>query len=232
VKPCPYCGAPLGEGLACTCPGAVQAARNPQQYYQQPQQYQQYQQPQQAYQQTAYQQPQPQQYYQQPQPQYQPQYMQPPKLPGQTMIKVSGILLTIFGAFAIIIGIGNLAVMAELQRQLNRYGESIPYVLLVIFGFVSAGLTLAFGIAGIVSACKPERGMMVLAFGAVLIGIQLLNIILSLIAFMPLLDNHRIDSAVVMGLIVAAIFGGAVNCTLPILYVVGGSKLKKSRSPY
>ena len=207
---CTQCGRTVAPGTVCVCQQPVQ--------YQQPQ----YQQPQQPapppYQQPP-QYPQPPQYQNPQYPQYPQQYPgMSGKLPGQTMIRVSGILLTIFGAIAMFITIAAFGLLETANNY--TYGvaravvsDSLQYLL--VFEIIMAICTCVFGIVGIALASERGKGGLFIGLGVSLIGLRLIDFIWGVSAY----GDHLGGSLY---------FGAAVGLVLPILYIVGGNKLRKA----
>ncbi len=217
MKFCMYCGKALEDNALCTCPGAQLAANQQAQQQaadQQPGAQQPYAPP------NAYSQPN-QQYNQNP---YAPQGAYPPVTraaaktpqPGRKMIKVTGILMTIFGGIGVITGLSGIAGMDSLFGYL--LGGSVVAVL--VYELLAAGVMLAFGIAGINFSKSPAKGMTVVVFGIILIVLRVIDFGWAFAVFngYNVLDDFG-----------ASLFGGMIGgLVLPILYMVGGNIRKNS----
>jgi hypothetical protein len=200
MKFCVYCGAQLEDNATCTCQGAQLAAN---------------QQAQQAPPQTPYDQPaNGQNPYTPPQTPYAP--VNSASQPGKKMIKVTGILMTIFGSFAFIMTMMTLAAVETLFGY--AAGGSVTGVL--VFELLMAGAMLAFGIVGIVSAKDPAKGMMIVVFGIILIVARVIDFGWAMAVYNDMGVADQLGASLVSGVI-----GG---CVLPILYMVGGNIRRKS----
>ena len=131
--------------------------------------------------------------------------MQGQVAPGKSMIRTIGILMTIFGVFALGITI---------------YALDIAYYYLMgilYFELVGTLLILAFGIAGITIAGKREKGGTVVVFGIIIILYRVIDVIWSIVLF----SDRRI--AVAGTFYLSSIFG----LILPILFILGGNMNRK-----
>ena len=183
---CSYCGAQVPEGSVCACQQNA--------YSQQPSPYQQ---------QSPYQQP------------AQSPYgggIPPSSAPGQSMIKVSGVILTIFGALGLILGFIALAGLS----LLGSLGEAL--MLLTIYELVMAALTLTFGICGISFAPRKEKASAVIALGVTLIALRVIDLIWGIVVVSQFSGTLGANTIV----------GVLLGCVLPLLYIVGGNARKKS----
>jgi len=206
---CSNCGAQLAPGAVCQCqqnPQAQQNVQNPQNVNQQPYANQ-YQQPQQPY---PYGQPYPPPNPYMMYPQMYPQ-MKIPR-PGKTMIRVSGIIMTVLGGLALIVSFGLLG-------SLNGWYPDSWKAVIAYELFVTA-VMLAFGITGIALAVKINKAMLIMSFGITLIALKVIDMIL---AFSIL---GRYMSGAYTSQFFVGIAGGIV---LPILYIIGGNIRKKAQ---
>ena len=193
---CPNCGSAVEMGRVCLC----QQQQQYRQPYQQP--------PQQPYQQS-YQQQYPQPY---PQPYQQVPYpygvVVPPlvrqKRPGETMIMVSGILMTILSGLGLVMA---LIILPLAAGSIGSGDEEMTNFL--IYELISIILTLAFGIAGISISSKKASAPAVIGFGMALITLRIL--------FLVWVNNVTYDMP--PAIVVYCVLG----CLLPLLYIVGGS---------
>jgi len=212
---CTDCGKQIEVGSVCEC-------RQSQQMPTQIPQPNQFQQPVQFQQPNQFQQPPPQypqqpNQFQQPPPQYpqQPGYPYPygqpkAKLPGQTMIRVSGILLTIFGGIA-------APVMVAALDAVDTLGRLVPdsYKTYLGFSALMAIAALVVGIIGIALASKKDKAGLIIGCGVTLIVLRGIDLIWALSAFGNLVEG-------------STVFFALAGLTLPILYIVGGNKLKSA----
>ena len=196
---CPYCGNQVADGAICAC------------------RYQQQQQPQQQYGQQPpqqYGQPPPQQYGQPPQ-----QYGQPvpgqyggayvkPVLPGKAMIRVTGILLTIFGAIAVI------SVASALIAISSTYLSYVVSTGQLLLSLLSSLITLCIGILATAWAPKKEKANVLFIVGIILLALHVIDLIMT-IATPGMFTGF-------------AIFTGLLGLVLPILLVVGANTRKNA----
>ena len=129
---------------------------------------------------------------------------------GKTMIRVAGILMTIFGLVAFIIAIAALEYASWLGGS---------YAALIYLELIGTGMILAFGITGIAVAANKERAGMILTFGIIILIYKVIDIVMAIV----ILESYyvSIESSVIF----SAIFG----FILPILYIVGANTRKKSQ---
>jgi hypothetical protein len=210
---CTNCGKQVQIGNVCECKLTHQPDYPPPQPPQQPQY------PNQQYPQN--QQMPPPQYPQQgqyPPPQYPNPYGKQMKPAGQTMIKVVGILLVIFGAFELI-GFDRTITLNEHTIESNNG----IYVL--------TGLAmLACGIIGIVCHKKKDKAPLVVGCG---IGLLVLLVVCTFAAMLPLrAEVERLSQASGTDLsgmfMVITVLGALINCILPLLFIIGGNKRKNA----
>jgi len=145
------------------------------------------------------------------QPQYaQPYYPRPPSPPGEKMIMISGIIMTVFGAIAVLIVFFLFAAISQMWF--------IPdyYYLYVSFSMIMATLTLAFGIAGIPFSKRAEKANTIIAFGVTIIALRIIDVILGFV-----MNSGGAD--LTMTIVLSLTFG----IPLPLLYIIGGNIRKK-----
>ena len=207
---------------------------NPQQYQQQQQQYQpqqqQYQPQQQQYQPQQQQyQPQQQQYQQQ---QYQPQYQQTAKLKGSTLVKVVGILMTIFGPIGIIVSIYSFTTVRALFALsdglfsmvpgFDEVGDALygasgisPGLLYASIALSAVGsiILLIAGILGIKNHNNKEKAGTLIVLGVIIIAVNVISSVLSGI-------GGNFTATNIVGLLLGAV--------IPVLYIIGAMQNKKS----
>ena len=196
---------------------------NPQQQYQ-PQQ-QQYQPQQQQYQ------PQQQQYQPQQQQYQSQQYQQTAKLKGSTLVKVVGILMTIFGPLGIIASIYSfttiralLAFSDGLFSMFDEFGGSSaiygaaglsPGLLYASIALSAVGsiMLLIAGIMGIKNHNNKEKAGTLVILGIAIIAINVLSSVLAGI-------GGNFSATSIVGLLLGAV--------IPVLYIIGATQNKKS----
>lgn len=133
---------------------------------------------------------------------------------GSKFLKVTGILMIIFGAIALvlsIIGIAGIGMVASLATAL---GEDISVGLLTvscILSLLGAVAELVAGIVGIKNWANPKKAGTCIVWGIIVIAFCLLSNILTLVGY-P--ENFNFVN-VVTGLVI------------PVLYLVGGFQTKK-----
>lgn len=140
-----------------------------------------------------------------PQPQFPSQ--PPPPPPGKGMIKVSGIILIVFGSIALLLLLMLLPFLGELMDELGS-----GYAISLFFGFLGAGCTLAFGIIGVRNAGNAAKAQSIITMGIILIVLHAIDLFAATIV-------GEVDASTVVGKI--------IGLTLPILYIVGGNMNKK-----
>jgi hypothetical protein len=136
------------------------------------------------------------------------------------MIKVAGILMTIFGAIEAM-GLPSRIEPAERGfggsdvSAISAYAGS-GFSFLFLIEVVTALATLAFGIAGIVLSKDGSKASAVILFGVVLLALEILVFSVSFgsLNAYPVLDTGRY-------------FDLIFSSVLPVLYIVGGSVRRK-----
>jgi len=122
------------------------------------------------------------------------------------MIKVTGILMTIFGAIALVLSIAAVGALSWLGGSVTA---------LLYFELIATIAYVAFGIMGIVMCGNREKGSLIMTLGIIILLYKIIDLIWAIAVFGP-----DIGSSTVFG----AIFG----FILPILYIVGGNTRKKA----
>ena len=144
----------------------------------------------------------------------------PAKAPGSTILKVVGILMIIFGALSLIIGLAAGAVVgatSALADELgvtdaettSALGSAGAYTAVLI---VCAIVEFVAGIVGVALNNKPAKAVVCLVFGC-------LTIIVALVSFIM---------GIVSGATATNIISGLVGFVLPVLYFIGALKNKKA----
>ena len=199
---------PATDGLSAQAVVAPQPPPPPPGFTQQPHAQQPYMQPQQ-----------PNPYVQQPYAPYPPVPVKPKKPPGQTMIRVVGILATILG------GIVLLASSAPFTAEYRDVLFAIPgFQAAAVFEVILGVLTLAFGITGIAAAKKKSMATAILGFGVSIIA---LNVIYAILGIEPY--DNPVARAFVEDAYIDTLWGYVVMGTpLGILYIVGAVRRKNA----
>jgi len=122
------------------------------------------------------------------------------------MIRVVGIILTIFGAIGFF---SNLSSCTGLSYLPNGLGA------LIVFEAIIPLVTLVFGILGIAFAAKVDKAPIVSIMGIILIVLRVIDLVWALGAF-----GYLFTGAYGTGVIIGVILG----CILPALYIVGAKK--------
>lgn len=147
----------------------------------------------------------------------------PPPAPGKGMIKVTGILLIIFGTIGFMSGVStlNASFLGFFLAPWELLGMSHgAYIALTLFGLLTMALYLAFGIFGVSNAGKAAKARIVMIMGIIMCALTVIDLIATIV----------VTDMSVMGrlYIEATILGTMLSLVLPILYIVGGSMSKRS----
>lgn len=133
---------------------------------------------------------------------------------GKGLLKVVGILLIIWGAIRVVIGLiafvgiaaaGTLANSGALDAADAALLSEEAVIIGAISVLICGVLELITGIIGVINAKKPEKAMICIIFGVIII---ICNIISSILDFS------------LLGLIMVLV--------LPVLFLIGGILNKKS----
>jgi hypothetical protein len=149
-------------------------------------------------------------------------------LPGQTMIRVAG---------KIMIACAGIAIFSVLyfNTDLGFWLDEIFYdaggffeaaIMILVFseemGVVYALMLLALGIFGVVYADKPEKAPTFIVLGVVSTSLQ------AVVRLLVITTTSYYGG--ISTLIFSIFLGIPISCALPILYIIGGNKLKKTAS--
>ena len=121
--------------------------------------------------------------------------------PGKGLIKVTGILLIIFGAIALIFGIIAIAAVAYVGGLFDE-DVSALYSLSVIYAFIPTILSFIAGIVGVKNCGNPTKAGTCFAWGIVLIILFVISTILDIV-------NSAFSVISIIGVV------------LPILFLIG-----------
>lgn len=128
---------------------------------------------------------------------------------GSKFLKVTGILMIVFGALALILSIvAAIGLAALVALDLDTW----QYTLAVILMLVSSIFELIAGIVGVKNCNKPEKAGTCMVWGIIVIALSVLSDVLTLVGN-P--DNFSIVS-LLTGLVI------------PVLYLIGAVMNKKS----
>jgi len=132
--------------------------------------------------------------------------------PGKNFLKVTGILLIIFGAIAAVVGIMGLGLSGavnEINEILNEIGESpangLAFYSVVVL--IASGFNIFAGIMGVKNCDKPDKAQVCFILGIVLISLQVLTLVLA--------GRDGLSFIAIIGFV------------LPVLYLMGAIKNKK-----
>jgi hypothetical protein len=130
------------------------------------------------------------------------------------MIRVTGILLTVFGSIGLLVTVAALDTLNSVSAFTRAF---IPenWEALIYFELIINCLVLAFGIAGIALASKKDKAGVFIGFGATIAALKTIDLLWAVSAF-----GEHLETATIMG--------SLASIVLPILYIVGGNKLKQS----
>ena len=118
---------------------------------------------------------------------------------GAKFLKVTGILMIIFGALAIVmelIAMAGLGVLEAIGAPMGALWLS------AIVGLVGSVLELVAGINGVLNAEKPEKAKTCMVWGIIIAGMCVISNLITLFAY-P--DNFSIVS-LLLGLVIPALF--------------------------
>ncbi len=133
---------------------------------------------------------------------------------GSKFLKVTGILMIIFGAIALIVAIIAVAGLGLLSSLAASMGEEIPMGMLTvsaILALIGAVVQLIAGIIGVKNWAKPEKAGVCILWGIIVVALCVVSNVLTLIGY-P--ENFSVLS-VLTGLVI------------PVLYLIGGFQNKK-----
>jgi len=128
---------------------------------------------------------------------------------GSKFLKVTGILMIIFGALALILSIvAAIGLAALVTLELNTW----QYTAAVILMLVGSIFELIAGIVGVKNCNKPEKAGTCMVWGIIVIALSVLSNVLTLVGN-P--DNFSIVN-LLTGLVI------------PVLYLIGAVMNKKA----
>ena len=131
---------------------------------------------------------------------------------GSKMLKVTGILMIIGGALALVIAIIaviGIAAAASLAAGALGGGIIALAVIASILALLGGGVELAAGILGVKNWNQPAKAQSCIVFGAIIIALSVLSNILNLAS-----GSEFNLFSLLLGLV------------LPVLYLVGAVQLK------
>jgi hypothetical protein len=143
------------------------------------------------------------------------------KMKGKGFLKVTGILMIIFAAIALIVDVISLVVMDEISAGSvsSEFPENVRNVASIavtglIIGCAGSALEMATGIIGVANSKKPQKATICIVFGIIVLAIEVISLIFGFVG----------GQASAATIIVSVIVGLA----LPVLYLIGAILNKKS----
>ena len=133
---------------------------------------------------------------------------------GSKFLKVTGILMIIFGALALVLSIISLAGLGMIAALAESIGGVVPMGLLTvsaILGLVGAVAELIAGIVGVKNWNKPEKAGTCIIWGIIVLALCIISNVLTLVGY-P--DNFNVLN-LLTGLVI------------PVLYLIGGFQNKE-----
>lgn len=131
---------------------------------------------------------------------------------GSKMLKVTGILMIIGGALALVIAlIAVIGIAAAASLAAGALGGGIVALAVIasILALLGGGIELAAGILGVKNWNQPAKAQSCIVFGAIIIALSVLSNILNLAS-----GSEFNLFTLLLGLV------------LPVLYLVGAVQLK------
>nr|WP_122011800.1 hypothetical protein [Maliibacterium massiliense] len=125
--------------------------------------------------------------------------------PGKGLLKVSGILMVIFSAIALVTLLFTTILVGSAAGALAGAGAAAAGVGIMLLTLVPAVLELITGILGIINANKPEKATICMVFGIICLALYVISIFSGGFQWTTL-----------------------VGAVLPILYVVGAVKNRQA----
>jgi hypothetical protein len=134
------------------------------------------------------------------------------------LLKVSGILLIIGGAIAIIVGIIALIGVGALAVFAEGTGGTGALTFAAVLSLLGAIFELVAGISGVRNAAKPEKAKNCIVFGVIVLVLSVVGNILYSVSYASLTETAF--SLNFVGLL--------TGLALPMLYLIGAFQSKKS----
>ncbi len=123
---------------------------------------------------------------------------------GHKFLKVTGILMIIGGALAIVFGVIALAGMAALAYMASAQGEMGMIYLSLGLAVLGGIVELIAGIIGVKNSQKPEKAKACIVWGVLVAVLSLTSTVLGVVS-----GGEFSPSSLVLGLV------------LPVLYIIG-----------
>lgn len=120
---------------------------------------------------------------------------------GAKFLKVTGILMIIFGALAIVLGLVAMFMLSFAPLEVSGAPLGALWLSAVI-GLIGAVLELVAGINGALNAEKPEKAKTCMVWGIIVAGMCVLSNLITLIFYA---ENFNIVS-LLLGLVIPGLF--------------------------
>lgn len=129
---------------------------------------------------------------------------------GSKLLKVTGIIITVFGAISLLANLFSLIVALDIESS----GLYFPtyYWTLLLLSLISSILYLLLGILGIKNWQKPEKANICIVVDIIFILLTLIN---------------NICNIIINSLSPIFYFSIIISLVLPVLYLVAAFQLKK-----
>lgn len=147
------------------------------------------------------------------------------QLQGRKFLKVTGILMIIFGGIGLIgsfIAAAAVSMVSSMLDGIDIGSIMTLMTLLTVFSFAGSIIQLASGILGVVFSAKQEKAMICMSAGIVVLvlGIASTLILPLMISRDPLLaDSFNVNPLSVVS-----------SAVLPVLFIIGAYKNKASNT--
>lgn len=148
---------------------------------------------------------------------------------GKTFLKVTGILLIIFGALGLISSLVSMAGASVLSALAAEFGANLGGILMLsaIVSIVLGAVDLVAGILGVKNAQLPEKAQVCFIMGIIMVLLQVVSFIFALVVNSSMTPIYEAAGMPNPG-IVTSVLGLIVGLVLPVLYLVGANKNKQS----
>lgn len=131
--------------------------------------------------------------------------------PGKMMLKVSGIILIIFGGIAALASLAGIL----LGGAVGMAGAGAAAAGLIIFGsiivLVSGAFNVVAGIMGVKNCNVPEKANICFVFGIIMVSLQVISFLMNLI-------SGSLSGSVIISTLIGFV--------LPVIYLLGAMKNK------
>ena len=164
---------------------------------------------------------------------------------GRKMLKVTSVILLIFGALGTFSSISTLIggnkvasasyINGEFSSSVSQLGGS-EITITTIIGLVGAVLTLIAGIVGLLQSSKTDKATICVILGFAIIAVSIVSTIVSIMNINVVAENlsasfnniqadpETLKTVVTAMAYTLPIVGFIINLILPLLYIRGASK--------